>query len=85
MTRSEVAEGGAAPETKGDAVGATATAGLHSNLGAAGGASLAASAERVNFKVSPSRYNVFRRDVARLKILNSVFLDWDYRVASVSL
>jgi hypothetical protein len=59
MTRSEAAEGGAAPETKGDAVGATATAGLHSNLDAVGGASPTASAERVDFKVSPLRYNVF--------------------------
>jgi hypothetical protein len=59
MTRSEAAEGGAAPETKGDAVGATAAAGIHSNLGAVGGANPAVSAERVNFKVSPSWYNVF--------------------------
>jgi hypothetical protein len=59
MTRSKAAEGGTTPETKMDAVGATAAAGLHSNLGAAGGASPAASAERVDFKVSPSLYNVF--------------------------
>jgi hypothetical protein len=59
MTQSEAAEGGAAPETKGDAVQATATASLHSSLGAAGEASPTASAERVDFKVSPSRYNVF--------------------------
>jgi hypothetical protein len=59
MTGSEAAEGGATPETKGDAVGATAAAGLHSNLGAAGGASPTTSAERVDFKVSPSRYIVF--------------------------
>jgi hypothetical protein len=59
MTQSEAAEGGAAPETKGDVVRATAATGLHSNVGAASGASPTASAERVNFKVSPSRYNVF--------------------------
>jgi hypothetical protein len=59
MTRSEAAEGGAAPEMKGDAVRATAAAGLHSSLGAAGGASPTASAERVDLKVSPSRYTVF--------------------------
>jgi hypothetical protein len=59
MTRSEAVEGGAAPETKGDAVRATAAAGLHSSLGATGGASPAASAERVDFKVSHLRYNVF--------------------------
>jgi hypothetical protein len=59
MTRSKAAEGGAAPETKGDAVWATAAAGLHSNLVVAGGASPIASAERVDFKVSPSWYNVF--------------------------
>jgi hypothetical protein len=59
MTRSEAAEGGAAPETKGDAVRATAAVGLHSSLGVAGGASPTASVELVDFKVSPSRYNVF--------------------------
>jgi hypothetical protein len=59
MTRSEAAEGGATPETKGDAVRATAAAGLQSSQGATGGASPAVSAERVDFKVSPLRYNVF--------------------------
>jgi hypothetical protein len=59
MTRSEAAVGGAAPETKGDAVRATAAAGLHNSLCVAGGASPAASADRVDFKVSPSRFNVF--------------------------
>jgi hypothetical protein len=59
MTRSEAAEGGAAPETKDDVVRVTTAAGLHSILGAASGASLTASAERVDFKVSASRYNVF--------------------------
>jgi hypothetical protein len=59
MTRSEAAEGGAAPETKGDAVRETAVASLHSNQGAVGGASPAASAEHVDFKVIPSRCNVF--------------------------
>jgi hypothetical protein len=55
MTRSKAAKGGAATEMKGDAIGATAATDLHSNLGAAGGASPAASAERVDFKESPSR------------------------------
>jgi hypothetical protein len=59
MTRSEAAEGGAAPEMKGDAVRATAGAGLYSSLGAAGGASPAASAESVDLKVSPLWYNAF--------------------------
>jgi hypothetical protein len=71
MTRSEAAEGGAAPETKGDVIGATAASSLHSNLGAAGGASPATSAERVDFKVSPSRYNVF--------LVMDLSRDWRFR------
>jgi hypothetical protein len=59
MTRSEAAVGSAASETKGDAVRATIAAGLHSSLGAAGGETPTASTDRVDFKVSPSRFNVF--------------------------
>jgi hypothetical protein len=59
MTRSDASGDGGAPQTKGDAVEATAAAGLHSNLGDAGGAIPAASAESVALKVSPSRHNEF--------------------------
>ena len=72
---------------KGDAVEATAAAGLYSNLGDAGGAIPAASAESVASKVSPARHNQLlasRGFVTRLKIRNFVFLVWDCRVASVS-
>jgi hypothetical protein len=59
MTRSDALGDGGAPQTKGGAVEATAAAGLHSNLGDAGGAIPAASAESVALKVSPSRHNEF--------------------------
>jgi hypothetical protein len=59
MTRSDASGDGGAPQRKGDAVEATAAAGLHSNLGDAGGAIPAASAESVASKVSPARHNEF--------------------------
>jgi hypothetical protein len=59
MTRSDASGDGSAPQTKGDVVEATAAAGLHSNLGDAGGAIQTASAESVALKVSPSRHNEF--------------------------
>jgi hypothetical protein len=86
MTRSEAAVGGTAPETKGGAVRATAAAGLHRSLGAAGAATRRISRPRrfqgESFAVQCLSSRGF---VSILKILNSVFLDWDCRVASVSL